>query len=535
MRLNQLSRRTVGLVLIGIASLLLVYAWLRSYPLGVESRTTYLYDSIYPAYWLGVFAANAGVFLIATGSTRRWERLVAGFGFFLLAYSLKYFYAIIQGPDSAYFLGLTQDFAQSGILTSDRHAYYQWPLLFLLTVICSRTLSVDVQSTTTVLFLVWNFLLAAGLFLYSGQCDDWRDFLVVVAYGISAYPFLVWQFSAQTFALVIFLLCTILMLREGSSWRTVTIVMYVSLVFAHAFMAAVLALVAILLSIKERKYATIAVVFASIYVGYAVFHAVEFVQSVGSIWMVLFLEYSQVTAATFAAPVTGLDAAAQLASRSLTLSMYALLALATILSLVSKKLRSIDFSMAAGGLLYFVAGSILPILGWRSVQVVIIPAARSLAVFASRAITRKALLVYFFIAMVVFPVGLVHYFYNDTNYMTLREQHAVDTILLPVANYDPQGGFTILGTGIVRGYFQGKSGPNVYWIDEGYSREFFARTTWFNYVLVSPALEKDLLKAGFTDQEISNLEAHTVQFSRIYSNGHAAVLMNPNATGVPGQ
>jgi hypothetical protein len=504
-----------------------------SYPLAVESRTSYLFDRIYPSFWISLAIANIGLFFIASSSSSRWERLACAFAFFAFAYSLKYFFTFLAGPDSDYFRALTENFTMNRLSLPEERVYYQWPLLFILAAMTSHVLEVSVEAVSSLLFQVWTFLLAAGLFLYANQRNDVWDFLSPVIYGIVTYPFLVWQYSAQTYALVLAIVCVNLMSKNVRSYRVPTVLVYVALVFSHAFFAIFLIIAAAAMALRNRRYAILAISFGVIYGLYVTFESTVLVQDLATIIHTsIFSEYSILAKATLEPQaVSALDGLGQTISRFVTLSMWALLAFLILSLLVLRRLRSIDISLAISGIAYAIAGAVVPVLGWRSFQVLAIPGTYAVRHFPTIGSVRKILLAYFFLALAIFPLTLVHLYYNDTNYMTLREQQAL-TIFIPMSRTGGETQLRILARSTVRGYAEAISSSDIWWIDETYPAQLSA--TWFNFIFMSPELEKALLKTGLSESELLGFEEGMLHFSTVYSNGHVRILMNSNATAPPG-
>jgi hypothetical protein len=531
-----LFHRYLGYSFVAIGLALLALAWVRSYPIDVESRISYLYDSIYPSFWIGLSVANIGLFLVARNSKKHWVLFGCGVAFFLLAYSIKYFFTFLPGPDSNWFRAISEDFLSNRTLRPGEVGYHQWPLLFTLVTVTCEVLGVSVHTASDMLFASWNVVFAGCLFLYVRQGNDVWNFLSVVAYGIAMYPFLVWQFAPQTFSLTLLMVCAIMISKDGVSWRVAAIVVYAALILSHAFLPFFLLVAACVMSIRNRRRVALAASFGLLYGVYVVFYATRLVGDVAEALVIaLFLEYMGVAKATLLQPVSWLDAFGQTVSRSVTLSMWGLLILSTILCLLLRKLRTIDLSLGISGLVYAIVGAVVPILGWRGLQIVTIPATYALRALSRLDRGKKAVLVYFFLALAIFPLGLIHLFYNDTNYMTFREQHAAETVFVTTFGRHAQGDCRVMIEDIVGGYIRGKVRPFFYYSSEQAPRESLLDVTRFCFIFMDPLFEKNLLKrAELSDSDLQRLEAGTLLFSRVYSNGQVVILQNPKVAELVG-
>jgi len=520
-------RSRVGYVLLLVSLLLISVAWFRSFPLSVESRASYLYDSTNPCYWIGLSITNVALFLIASNSKRRWERFACGFAFFISTYSMTYFFTFGFGPDWNFFRGLTENFAANGVW----HLYHQWPMLFVLGTITSRVLGMTVGTACRILFFAWNLAFVGALFLYSSQESPVMDFLAVVAYTVAVNPYMVWQFSAQTFALTLLVICVVFLSGKGVSFRIAALIVYSALVLSHAFLAVFLLLAIGFMAVaKDRRYFTVAVLFGLIYVLNTIRGATTLIPMALDQYAQIYREYLLQANLVQAEPVSWLDALGRTVSLLTTISMWALLGFATLSCWIHRRLRLIDISIVLSALVYAIVG----VIGWRAIQILFIPTNHALRSMILKGSVRKLLLAFFLSALVVFPVVLIHRSYNVTVYVTLREQHAADTIFIATAQNGGETGYTMMVRNRVYQYLDSKSNTNTRYIDEYAAPRLLKGTSWFHFIFMDPELEKDLLNIGMlSNGELSQIEANTELFSRIYSNGHVTVLMSSNASALP--
>jgi len=519
-------RSRVGYALLLISLLLITVAWFRSFPLSVESRASYLYDSTNPCYWIGLSITNVALFLIASNSKRRWERFACGFAFFISTYSITYFFTFGFGPDWNFFRGLTENFAANGVW----HLYYQWPMLFVLGTITSRVLGVTIAAACGILFFAWSLAFVGGLFLYSSQESPVMDFLAVVAYAIAVNPYMPWQFSAQAFALTLLVICVVFVSGKGVSFRIVVMIMCGALVLTHAFLAVFLVVAIGFMAVKDRRYFALAVLSGLLYCTYVIFHVTTLIPTAFDEYAQVFREYWFQARAALAEPVSSLDALGRTVSLLTTISMWALLGFATFSCWKHRRLRLIDISTALSALFYAIVG----VLGWRAIQILFIPTTHALRSMILKGYVRKLLLAYFFLTLAVFPVVLIHRSYNVATYMTLGEQQAADTIFIATAQNGGDTHFTMMVRNRVYQYLDSKSNTNTRYIDEYAAPRLLKGTAWFRFIFMSPELEKDLLNISMlSNGELSQMEANADVFSRIYSTGHVTVLMNSNATVLP--
>jgi hypothetical protein len=508
----------------------MIFAWISTYPLHLQSEGGYLYDSTSPLFWIGLSLANAAIFLIASGSRSRLERFACAFAFIVLTYSPKYFFTSLEGVDSDLFRGLIEGFPTH----QAPQVYYRWPLLFILGTGFSEVTGQGLHVAMGILFLAWNLIFAGGLFFYTNERNDTMDFLAPMAYIIAAYPFIVWQFSAQTFALALSAVCIILLSREGAqtqhTFRAVTFVLYAAIVLSHSFFGIFLALAVCVMALRDQKYLTFALAMVTMF-SLGLFVNLDWiVPAVLSEYARIYGEYYAVSAVVLTTPVSTLDALGQIVSRALTLSVWGLMVVATVYSILSKRIRRVDVSLVVSGSLYAVVG----FYGWRAIQILLIPTMQAIKSLVMKKRIQKVAMTYFFLAIVIFPFVIIHRYYNDTGYMTLAEQHAVDAVLLATYGGRVDPDFRMMLRERTRAYVWSKALIDVNYVNEWQRSGILKGSHSFGLIFMSPEFEKDLLAASLSRQELSGFEQGTQGFSRVYSNGQVTVFLNVNATSSSG-
>jgi hypothetical protein len=526
----------IGFFLTTVACILVATAWVESFPVTVGSPNVYIFNSIALTFWIGLSMGNIGLFLIALSSKSRWVQLACAFGFMLFVYSIKYFFAFFEGADSTMFRVLTQDFVASKIMIPAEHSYYEWPMLFTLGAVASAVLGIDPAFMPGVLFIVWTLALAGGLFLYSERLGDERDFLSVPIYVIAIFPFLNWQYGAQSYGLVLLVICTNAMGRNGIAWRILTFFVYAVLVASHAILPLFLILATILIAINDRKFVYPAVSFALLYGFNLVYRSLILLHDLGYfIRIALLLEYAGVAQQTLTSPVSSIDSIGQTISRGLTVSVWGVLMLLALSAAVLRRIRAIDMSLGASSGFYTVLGAVAPILGQRAIQILFLPAAHVLRAFRAYVRFRKILLAFFFIGLLIFPLAMIHIFYDDTNYITESEQHAADIMVIPISEHGDKSDFTILARLMIRTYATSRATKpsQMIYLTVGAPPGYLASGAWDHMVFMEPELEHELLKRGLSNHDLRGLEESLLPFSRIYSDGRVTISFNPNATSLP--
>ena len=196
-----------------------------------------------------------------------------------------------------------------------------------------------------------------------------------------------------------------------------------------------------------------------------------------------------------------------------------------------RKLRAVDLSLGLSGLSYGVAGSWVAILGSRALQIIFLPTVYTLRSLTAVRRARKVLFAYFLLVLAVFPLGMLHIFYDDSYYMTMRDQHAADVIFGTMYESGREVNFRIMLRSLMYGYLSSKP----HWKGATYVGEKNPiQLISFDFIFMSPELEKGwIAKGGLTENQVSDFEGTALRLSRVYSNGHVTILRNPYLTPGP--
>ncbi|MFI5449898.1 MAG: hypothetical protein ACHQ03_09090 [Candidatus Bathyarchaeia archaeon] len=521
-------RRAIGYVLVIVGVLLIILSWIKSYPVSVQPNG-YLFGSIYFSYWIGLSAGNAGLFLVASSSRRSIERFSCAVTFFVLAFSLRFFYSFVSGPDSDYFRGLIEYFLSTGSLLAQQQTYYQWPNLFILGAMTSEVLGLDGHAISVVLFLVWSVSFAGLLFFYQKPKDSVADFLFIASYVIVPYAWLNWQFAAQTLALLLFVACVDVLTKGDRTNLALGLILYISLVLAHPFFALFLVAATIPLILRDRRQVTLLFTFALIFVFYFVFETTLLVANVGQTLssILLFHQYSIAAGYILTTPFSPVDAAAQIVSRALVLSLGGLLGILLLWVIHERKVRAIDLGIIFSGAVDLVAGAVLPYIGPRAFQVIMMPVANVLRESALRKRVWQAIQVFMLLVLILFPVALIHLQYADTNYMSLNEQRAAELILLPSYGTNSGENLTTVTRTIVDQYLGAKTPNAPHFMPERYGTAIVTDSSQIHFILDSPELGIALVTyGGYSPADLGRLHAVESAMSTIYSDGRVTVYWN---------
>lgn len=227
----------IGYLLFILGLFLLVYSWIMSYPLTIDSNSDYLFRHIYPIYWLGFAVLNLGLFLMILTSKNKWVKIFYTFLIVMSIYSINFFYPELPGPDSHYFRGLTNYLIDYNKIDPNLDEYFQWPLLFVFSKIVNLMTNLDTNAIAYILFVLIGLSLTIFLYLYFSNYNEEYAFIPTLLYFISIYYFLNYQYAAQSLALVFLLALFYFSEKDLNKLSNLLIILllFILLILTHAF------------------------------------------------------------------------------------------------------------------------------------------------------------------------------------------------------------------------------------------------------------------------------------------------------------
>lgn len=178
----------------------LFYSWSQSYPVYLHSRELPLFASIFPLYWFSYPVLAVCLTLSAFTQTSKLTKWAASVGFFALLYSLSYFYYSTPGSDP-FFRDLYENYFRTGFIDPQFSKVYEWPGFFLLTRVFVEVTGLSMQKFELLYYFLSGIMLSSSIF-FIAQKHRLEPFWAVVAYSITGYYFLNYQFAPQTLGLV---------------------------------------------------------------------------------------------------------------------------------------------------------------------------------------------------------------------------------------------------------------------------------------------------------------------------------------------
>jgi hypothetical protein len=388
----------------------MLLSWYLSYPISISNGNDYVFNHVSILYWISLPLLMVSMFFLALTTHNNILKWVLSVGIFLTFYSITLFYGYLPGADSQYFRGLNEYYLATGNLDASQlnHDYYQWPAFFDLAKILTSISGLDLSLFDFILFFLIGFLITTALFVYAYSRYRKVAYLSVIAFFFSIFYF--FNYQAVPFSLglaILFLMFMIEIKPNNSAIIVTTTILFLGLVFTHLFVPLFYVMYLFFRGIidKNRFYLKYFLLTLTIYVVIE-FSIAKF--SLIRIWQDLVttpLTYGDIVKVTIAPITANIDIYAQMFSRSVTLGSILLCVVGFIFLLLKRKLKTVDKALLLTGSIYAVLGTVLNILGWRSIAIVFIPLSLGAVFLFESAKFRKCLIVIFSL-LLVFSVFL---------------------------------------------------------------------------------------------------------------------------------
>jgi hypothetical protein len=357
----------------------LVYSWILSYPLTIDSVDSFVYYNVSVYYWFGLPLTLASTFLLALTSKNPYLKWAFSVGILLCIYSLAFFYPMVPTSDSQYFRGLNEYFLENKNLdpTQPTHSYYQQPAFFILSATVTSVTGLSIVNFEFLLYALIGVLIATCLYVYASKKFNNGGPIVVAAFSVSMFYFFNFQAVPFTLAFAMLLLLFVLETRPKSLGTNIaSAVIFGCILITHSFVPLFFILYVFLRSLLDRsKQYALYTVFCTL--GYLAVQltlgSVTFFENLS--WILNRpSEYSSMIAVSLtpANPIQ-IDMVAQFFTRAVTITTILICVVGFLLLLVKKRLANFDLAIFLSGIVYSALGLFVYTLGTRAVALAFIP------------------------------------------------------------------------------------------------------------------------------------------------------------------
>jgi hypothetical protein len=561
------TQQLAGIGLLVAFSLMLI-GWAQSYPVSLASVDDSNLDHINLLFWIGLCLGYPSLFLFGIKSSAPLRALSCVL--FMILFTAPKLLYVQAGSDTETFISLLDVLAQGRMLSFEAQTYSQWPIVTM----WGRLLQMYCQCDSAIVYwFFWGIQILgfglAGYLLFSEEPhQNPADFLGLYLWVSVLFWFWDWQVSAYNLALIFVFTIISLLPHERLPFRILVVLLFSVLTFSHGFVPVwiltIVPSVMILkwvwmLALKARDYYRQARPNYKFSLNRLPREKLSFSSTLHWLYLFLILASIQLLVLTFHSSrlvtriiLTVQDyytkiLAAQLSSTTVT--RYVSMAAAPPtdpFDIVTKWLAWIDLGLNAmligicflallwwkrwvlfnwaillsvflTGAGHYMAGNLLPILGARALNIILILPVQGLKVLLLHKNLRRPILAIFFVAMTLYPVNQLRMQMRHTQYNTMESLRAVRYVL-PVIEQDLQRGESILKVL--------SDQPQAHYLWTGlprlslYSLSYRARELEvddFDYVLASAETDVALADRNWpkTDEILANGRA----YNRIYDSG----------------
>jgi hypothetical protein len=527
----------VSLALFLIGLIIILFSFAESYPIVVRSVDDTPFEQFYPLFWLGLPITLVSLFMISFSFQRKEVMFFCSVLFVFFFWVHYLFFPLLPGSDSHYFRGATEDFMGVGVNPSEKD-YFQWPAFFILNNVLSEISKINVDVACVIVFVAVGFLLSSSLFIFFSREDKMLGFVGVVLYFVGAYTFIDYQFAPQSFALGLFFLLLILMERKGIPSKVALIIIFTSLVYAHAFIPVFFLFLIFLFALKQPRYRNLfflcLVIYFSVLVFFQISHFYALPSAFGNVIYIWRGEYGRILTATITEPKSLLDNISQTVSRIMTVSIWLVLSIGFIAQIIGKKVKFKELALAIAGFSYFGLGTFFPTLGSRAIQILFVSATTGYNWIQRN--FRKAAYLFILIIIILSPLVLVHRMYGVGFFQTTSGERATNFLASTLLTKSSQA--NMVATREDNGYLLGRLPQNIllkaddalpFGATKDEIQAFQEKVNHpnenYNYILYNVLLEKELLQSGaFSKEDISGFHQKCLSnFNLIYDDGYIVI------------
>jgi hypothetical protein len=459
--------------------------------------------------------------MIAVASKRNSMKWIMTVGIVITMYSLSYFYYMLPGSDSQYVRGLTGFFIKTKNLDSSQpsHSYFQWPSFFIFANTMTSVTGLGEATNEFLVFALIGFLMATALYVYASKASKNGGFLAVIPFFVVMFStFLNYQFVPFSLAFGLLLLLFMLESRQPSSGVIIAmLVLFVGITLTHAFVPIFFVLYLLIRSVltRNRQYGKLFLLTLIIYL------TVEFaLASTGFASSVLNMmasapeAYSQI--ATIRTPASvPIDAIARALSGIVEIAFGIACLAGFILSLVERKMRSLDKAIFLTGLIYSSVGAMLYTLGSRAIPIAFIPISLG-AVYLFENRFRPYVASFFLVLLMLFAFIPLHASFQNSP-IIFQTKEAYITANFIIEKY-PWNLTSIVLSDVGAAWYIYPQIQGHTEIDNAFSERFLtSNITTYDCIIYSVGLENTLQSSNVSVEETS--QRILDRFNVIYNSG----------------
>lgn len=532
----KLSR--IGTISFFLGLTFLLIAWQITYPIYMVEIDKLTFTQFSPLIWPGIFFSLIGLFITGYYSKNKSVKALCASLFPIILYVYCFYFSYIPTSDSGSVKSSFEMFHLVGI-NSLVVPYFQYPTFFTLNEITSQISGIDVNGIAFIFFALYGVLL--GLYMYLFLFKETKNNLNQIAllgvflYFTVSFTYLNYQWVPQTLALVFFFLLLITFDRQGSEYKLINFMLFIALVFTHAFIPLIFLLFYGLYSLKKREHLEKFLLMSCIYLTVLIFYTTYYFPQVIAAFKETFYgfnEYTKTILRSFQEPTGFVDQFISLVNRiRIPLTLF-VISIGFLIGLIKKQLSFTIIILGIAGGFYLALGIVYPVLGFRALQFLIAALVVGIGFFLIKWKTVTALFVLTLVILSIF--GPLRATYDQYQFQQNEEAYACNFLAQTIPINQPK---IIASSGINYGYFKNKENY-INLTNHNYITARSLRPThsiFFSIIrnltgenqrvllLYNSNLEKELFNTGISKNDIKYLKDNNLYNNKIFQCGNTYI------------
>jgi hypothetical protein len=518
-------------ILMCFSASMILYSWLLSSPLSIDSPTDFIFNHVSLLYWIGLAIFLGSCFITIVITKNRAIVLIICLLIFFAIYSLRYFYPTIPGSDANTFRGLVEYNIEFQNLDSlqPHHMYYQWPAFFIFNTVATLVTGLNLIAFEFMFFAILGILYVLSLSLYFYSYSKQSFWVGIVAFFMMMYWFLNYQFAP--FSLAMGLLFVLLMIETRSSKTfgvfVCTLILFVSVSLIHPFAGVLYIVFLVMMYLRTRRsdYLNLFLLTLVVWLVISIFFTKTFFET--SLRQLISLgseEYQTALSRTFSDRIAQsplIDVIAQWFSRIVVISTGAIAGLGFFFLVLRRRLRTVDLALFLSAGLYAGAGFFLPVLGTRAWFALAMPICIG-AIYAFESRLKNFVKVGFLVLLILFTFVPISESFTDSQifYQTKEVKFCLDFTL---TYYNWTHPSSLLAHYRQITYLQAMSASSITF-GHDLSPDFPQHISSFSTIVFTEGLAKNLFAYNYSIINITN----NLMYNKIYDNGPCCILSSSN-------
>ena len=507
-----------------IGLVLLFSSWYLSYPISIDSPYDFEYNHISFLYWLSLPILFTSFFIVAIKTKNNALQFIMTVCTVLLMHSTVYFHYMTPGSDFHHFIGLTEYFISTGDLSLRLyHAYYQWPIFFILNKIAFLIIVYDLRFIQFMIYFFITFSIASFLYLHLSK-DTKMGYISTIAVFIIIFRFFLHEWAPYTYSMIIILLLLYLdTISEKLEVIIVILIIFYIITYTHIITPVFFIIYYFSMYVMKRnkKYLNLFILTLIIYSSTNIYNML-FPMYIKRMSNIFYLEIKRTIVKTLGSSIAKqnfIDVVAQFFSRIVIVTTTIVTGLGFIILILRRKLKRTYYGMLLTGII-FAPSLLISFISyneifWRAFPLICIPASLG-ASYLCESKFKKYFKSIFLILLVLFTFAIIHKTFYDLQIfnLTMREyQYAnfmIDNINWNTTNH-------LLSHFRFMQYLRTKMSRVNVDFDYDSSVVFTKDINKYKYIAYTVGLGKSFMRVNSVERAFTEFEIN--HFNLIYNSG----------------